>query len=777
MSGWLARDAEEHVEHRPADRGLAERRRGDTSSATGRPSSSASATADGRAAGTPGRSVQIGSTPRASAAVGVAMAGMAAPGLDDASPPTPRRPGSPSPAPRRRPPSDPCRCPASSTREPQRVVRARQPLGVARHLDRRHRPPRRPRRGCSRRATRGRRRPAAAPRRRRRRTGVRMSLPATSIGSPPKNCTSDEPARGAIGSCSTRPRRRRPRRRPAGPHRPGHRCRRGTGVVTPARRRGDIGGEPILRPWPPASQPNRLAARWSTGSPVEVPDDGASLLEVLRDRLGVRSPKDGCSPQGQCGCCTVLVDGAPRVACVTPARRVAGRAVTTARRPARRRSRALGRRLLRHRRQPVRLLHPGHRRAGSRACARSTPAADHAAVEQALARPPVPLHRLAHHPRRVGRRAAGRPRSRAPRPRRAPRLGPTLEGGGPQRVAPDVALGQGGFADDTAPRRRAGRRARRRGRLGRRRDAGRGPRARPGKVQGRRTTVDARHPLEVPPGDWAATLRTTWVEPAYLEPDASWCEPGGEPASPLANGGAFGGKLHSAVGAAARRLADEHGRPVRVLLSARTSCASGPKRPPIAAGVRRRRARASCGSSAPPGIAAAIAAVAPGLVVEEVDVPGRRPRRDLRAAGWAEAAVLLAGARGAAGPVTDPSHGRDRRGRRSTGDGIRVRVDAGDPLDEVVLRSYCIGAAHMALSLGAPRGHRRRRRRRRSTTSRSAPSASCGPSTCHRSRSRSTPSRGPPVNGVRRRVRRGGRRRVAATTAVPTDWPTGARWR
>ncbi|MHB8593424.1 MAG: (2Fe-2S)-binding protein, partial [Acidimicrobiales bacterium] len=65
------------------------------------------------------------------------------------------------------------------------------------------------------------------------------------------------------------------------------------------------------------------------GEQVEVPDDGSSLLEVLRDRLGLRSPKDGCSPQGQCGCCTVWVDGAPRVACVTPARRVAGREVTT----------------------------------------------------------------------------------------------------------------------------------------------------------------------------------------------------------------------------------------------------------------------------------------------------------------------------------------------------------------------------------------------------------------------------------------------------------------
>src|SRR3954462_14533319 len=65
------------------------------------------------------------------------------------------------------------------------------------------------------------------------------------------------------------------------------------------------------------------------GRAVEVADDGASLLEVLRDRLSVRSPKDGCSPQGQCGCCTVLVDGAPRVACVPPPRRVAGRRITT----------------------------------------------------------------------------------------------------------------------------------------------------------------------------------------------------------------------------------------------------------------------------------------------------------------------------------------------------------------------------------------------------------------------------------------------------------------
>ncbi|MEY3360379.1 MAG: hypothetical protein RL531_98, partial [Actinomycetota bacterium] len=61
------------------------------------------------------------------------------------------------------------------------------------------------------------------------------------------------------------------------------------------------------------------------------PEAGETLLTVLRERLGVTDVKDGCAPQGQCGCCTVLVDGDARVACVTPVARVAGRRVTTVR--------------------------------------------------------------------------------------------------------------------------------------------------------------------------------------------------------------------------------------------------------------------------------------------------------------------------------------------------------------------------------------------------------------------------------------------------------------
>ena len=65
------------------------------------------------------------------------------------------------------------------------------------------------------------------------------------------------------------------------------------------------------------------------GQPVELVDVGGTLLDALRGPLDRRSVKDGCSPQGQCGCCTVLVDGQPRVSCVTPLRRVSGRSVTT----------------------------------------------------------------------------------------------------------------------------------------------------------------------------------------------------------------------------------------------------------------------------------------------------------------------------------------------------------------------------------------------------------------------------------------------------------------
>ena len=54
----------------------------------------------------------------------------------------------------------------------------------------------------------------------------------------------------------------------------------------------------------------------------------ATLLQVLRNDLGLNGPKYGCG-LGQCGACTVLVDGIAARACVIPAQGVAGREVTT----------------------------------------------------------------------------------------------------------------------------------------------------------------------------------------------------------------------------------------------------------------------------------------------------------------------------------------------------------------------------------------------------------------------------------------------------------------
>ncbi|MCP4654175.1 MAG: molybdopterin-dependent oxidoreductase, partial [bacterium] len=58
-------------------------------------------------------------------------------------------------------------------------------------------------------------------------------------------------------------------------------------------------------------------------------EDGMNFLEVLREECGIKSPKDGCSPQGYCGCCTVLIDGRPVPSCLRTPEQVAGREVTT----------------------------------------------------------------------------------------------------------------------------------------------------------------------------------------------------------------------------------------------------------------------------------------------------------------------------------------------------------------------------------------------------------------------------------------------------------------
>lgn len=58
-------------------------------------------------------------------------------------------------------------------------------------------------------------------------------------------------------------------------------------------------------------------------------DTRTTLLDALRDRLGVTAPKKGCD-QGQCGACTVLVDGRRVVSCLTLAVARNGAEVVTA---------------------------------------------------------------------------------------------------------------------------------------------------------------------------------------------------------------------------------------------------------------------------------------------------------------------------------------------------------------------------------------------------------------------------------------------------------------
>jgi aerobic-type carbon monoxide dehydrogenase small subunit (CoxS/CutS family) len=482
------------------------------------------------------------------------------------------------------------------------------------------------------------------------------------------------------------------------------------------------------------------------GAAVEVDAaPGESLLSVLRERLGLVSVKDGCAPQGQCGCCTVLVDGDARVACVTPAVRVDGRAVTT-----------------------VEGLDDTTRAGlagafvatGGSQCGFCTPGIVMRAASMLgkgrTSRTAVDRGLAAHLCRCTGWQTVyeaidAAEAGRTPAPGRhldAAARRASLEGGAPQRVASEVPLGGGGFADDTAPAGALVAVPLPPGASGGARtvvdaagftwvvaDSLLDARASADKVQGRRTTIEERPPLALPDRPLGGVrLATSWVEPAYLEPDASWCEPGSEPATPLANGGAFGGKQSSFAPEAARELADRLGRSVRVVLSREDVVRHGPKRAPISAGAMcRDDAITMRGRVAAGGEAAFADAVLPPYRIpvdhrwEAVPVPGPPVGTHLRAAGAAELAVLVEGAIDEAGvdraalidderaarvllDTSASAAGGALAGARVHLDAsgaltrVEVRVAAGDPLDAVVLRSYAVGATHMALGWALSEG-------------------------------------------------------------------------
>src|SRR5215510_12644615 len=58
-------------------------------------------------------------------------------------------------------------------------------------------------------------------------------------------------------------------------------------------------------------------------------EPGMHLLEVLREECGVISPKNGCAPEGACGCCLVTIDGTPALSCLRKPEQMEGRNVVT----------------------------------------------------------------------------------------------------------------------------------------------------------------------------------------------------------------------------------------------------------------------------------------------------------------------------------------------------------------------------------------------------------------------------------------------------------------
>ncbi len=425
------------------------------------------------------------------------------------------------------------------------------------------------------------------------------------------------------------------------------------------------------------------------GKFFDVNDEDLTLLDFLRIHVGITSVKDGCSPQGQCGCCTVLVDGQARVSCVTPVKRVIGREIETMDGLDNEIKIAWAKAFI---------------EAGASQCGFCTPgiimrfaALKKSGEEIEIEKVKRSLH--AHLCRCTGWQTVveawnkfGKSEVSIEIKNASERA--SIEGRTPQNIGLDTALGGGGFSADTAPSNC----------LVAVPDSSGGwalgenlveARSASQKVQGRRTTVKAVPPIDLPPGDWDAVLRTSWIEPGYLETDSSWCEPGGEPSTPLANGGAFGSKFESVAPSAAKLLAEKYKRPVLVLLSREDSVHLGPKRPPIAGGVKK-NGEGVIRVARTPGIVAAINSVAPKIKVQEIDLCGPTTSAKVRAAGWAEAKILLCGALGQVGTIISPDGSEafvevDEKN-------INVSVRCGAVLDETVLRSYCIGAAHMAWS-------------------------------------------------------------------------------
>ena len=116
------------------------------------------------------------------------------------------------------------------------------------------------------------------------------------------------------------------------------------------------------------------------------------LLDVLRDKLGVKSPKIGCE-RGDCGACTVLLDGKSVRTCLILAIEVDGREITTVEGLSRAGLDAAAAVVPQARLLPVRVLRAGHRAFGDRAAGEES-ASLRGGGQGGDCRQPLPLHRL-----------------------------------------------------------------------------------------------------------------------------------------------------------------------------------------------------------------------------------------------------------------------------------------------------------------------------------------------------------------------------------------------
>lgn len=443
----------------------------------------------------------------------------------------------------------------------------------------------------------------------------------------------------------------------------------------------------------------------------------ASLLDTLR-ALGLTSVKDGCAPQGQCGCCTVWVDGKPRVACVTPTARVLGRSVTT-----------------------LEGVDPSRRAvwvdaflaAGASQCGFCTPGILMRLIgtfdrpQPTNADNDVRRALLAHQCRCTGwqpivqaaRADLETPLSTAGAAPAASQRA-SLESRCPQRIDADTVMGCGGFSCDLDPA----------GFVARRDEAGdwqistdtaTAREAWP-RVQGRNPTWRSAPPLEPPAGSWDLVLATSWVDACATEPASSFCAAGAGPSSPEANGGSFGSKSDGSIEQVARELATTTQQSLTASETREDELRRGPKRPPLSLGI----SWSGQGVVHVPdidGIEPLVALHLPHVRVQRVVVAGPPISLTLRSAVSAEMAAIAAVLH-AVGEGHDPTRHEHAttwstpRGAVSVHDSpalsvmadatatvqvhdgiIHVLADAGEIGHKPTARSYITGAVHHALGM------------------------------------------------------------------------------